>query len=70
MSQRFYDEKYFKEIVLLAIDSFIDDFGIGSVKIKTLNIPKRIGCLEKIGFVASKQFCSDYKGTSVKSEIC
>ncbi len=57
---RSYDtEEYFAEIARLAIDDFIDDFGIGSLKIKTSNIEDRISCLEALGFIPAKNFRSE-----------
>lgn len=44
------------EIVKLAINRFSEDFGIGSIKIKTANTPERIKWLEHLGFVTSKEF--------------
>ena len=52
-------EDKFIEIVRVAIDSFINDFGIGSIKIKTSNIQERIGCLERLGFIPFKTFRND-----------
>lgn len=59
MAQKYDNEQYFNEIIHLAVDTFIDDFGIGSIKIKTSNIPSKINCLEKIGFIPSKTFRND-----------
>lgn len=56
LSSKYDTEDNFAEIVRLAIDSFIEDFDIGSIKIKTLNIPEKIRCLENLGFVPSKTF--------------
>ena len=42
------------EIVKLTISTFSKDFGIGSIKIKTVNTPERIEWLEDLGFVSSK----------------
>ena len=44
------------EITKLAIDTFSEDFVIGSIKIKTANTPERRKWLEKLGFVISKTF--------------
>ena len=44
------------EIVKLAISTFSEDFGIGSIKIKILNTPERIKWLEHLGFVISEKF--------------
>ena len=57
--QKYDTEENFAEIVHLAIDAFSDDFGIGSIKIKTSNISDRIECLEKLGFIPSKTFRND-----------
>ncbi len=44
------------EIVQLVINKLSGDFGIGSIKIKTANTPKRIKWLEDLGFVKSEKF--------------
>jgi len=44
------------EIVKLAISRFSEDFGIGSIKVKTANTPERIKWLENLGFVISEKF--------------
>ena len=59
LAQKYDTEENFVEIVHLAIDAFSDDFGIGSIKIKTSNISDRIECLEKLGFILSKSFRND-----------
>lgn len=59
LAQKYDTEDNFVEIVRLAIDAFIDDFGIGSIKIKTSNIPNKISSLEKLGFIPSKTFRND-----------
>lgn len=59
LARQYNSEDQFMEIVRLAIDSFRNDFGIGSIKIKTSNIPERIGCLESLGFLPSETFRPD-----------
>lgn len=49
-------ENHIIEIVKLAINTFSEDFGIGSIKIKTSNTPERVKWLEHLGFVASEKF--------------
>ena len=44
------------EIAELAISTFSKDFSIGSIKIKTANVPERIKWLEQLGFIQSKTF--------------
>ena len=44
------------EIIKLAIDTFSEDFDIGSIKIKTVNTPERIEWLEDYGFIRSETF--------------
>ncbi len=44
------------EIAELAINTFSKDLGIGSIKIKTANVPERIKWLEQLGFIQSKEF--------------
>lgn len=56
LAQKYYTENNFEEIIRLSIDSFIDDFGIGSIKIKTSNIQEKINCLEKMGFLPSNTY--------------
>ena len=59
LARKYNSEDKFIEIVRLAIDSFINDFDIGSIKIKTSNIQERISCLESLGFIPSKTFRND-----------
>ena len=40
--------------------SWIEDFGIGSLKIKTKNTPERVTYLERLGFVPSKTFRPEF----------
>lgn len=56
LSAKYNTEKSFAEIIKLTIEQFVDDFGIGSVKIKTSNIPEKINCLENFGFIPSETF--------------
>ena len=53
-------EESFGEILKLAIEQFIDDFEIGSVKIKSSNIPEKINCLESFGFIHSKTYRTEF----------
>ena len=50
LSSEYNTEKSFVEIIRLTIERFVDDFEIGSVKIKTSNIPEKINCIENLGF--------------------
>ena len=56
LSSKYNTEKSFKEILKLTIEQFVDDLGIGSVKIKTSNIPEKISCIESFGFIPSKTY--------------
>lgn len=56
LAKEYETEKTIIEIVKLAIHTFSEDFGIGSIKIKTVNTPERIKWLEALGFVVSKGF--------------
>lgn len=56
LSAEYNTEKSFAEIIKLTIEQFVDDFGIGSVKIKTSNIPEKINCLENLGFIPSETY--------------
>ncbi len=56
LSQRYDTAGSFAEIVALATGTFMNDFGIGSIKIKTSNIPEKISCLESMGFTPSETF--------------
>ena len=60
LAQKYNTEKFFDEIIQLTVDKFIDDFGIGSVKIKTSNIPEKICCIERFGFTESKTFRPEF----------
>lgn len=53
-------EQNYTELVTLAIEQFVEDFGVGSIKIKTANIPERVEWLEKLGFVRSKTFRPEF----------
>ena len=59
LARKYNSEDKFIEIVRFAIDFFIKDFEIGSIKIKTSNIQERISCLERLGFIPSKTFRND-----------
>ena len=50
LSSEYNTENSFTEIIKLAIEQFIDDFKIDSIKIKTLNISEKINCIEALGF--------------------
>lgn len=54
------EERYITEIVQLAVQTWIEDFGIGSLKIKTKNTPERVAYLERLGFVPSKTFRPEF----------
>lgn len=52
-------EDHFTELSRLAIDAFLDDFGIENIQIKTANIPEKRSCLENLGFIPSQTFRTD-----------
>lgn len=56
LSLEYNTEKAFAEIIRLTIEQFVDDFGIGSIKIKTSNIPEKISCIESFGFIPSETY--------------
>ena len=56
LAKEYERENSIVEIVKLAINKFAKDFGIGSIKIKTANVPERIKWLEQLGFIQSKTF--------------
>lgn len=60
LSSEYNTEKSFAEIIKLTIEQFVDDFGIDSVKIKTSNIPEKIKCIEKLGFVPSETYRTEF----------
>ena len=45
-----------KKVLYVTSEQFIDDFKIGSVKIKSSNIPEKIKCIESFGFIPSKTY--------------
>ncbi len=60
LSSEYNTENSFNEIIKLTIEQFIDDFGIGSVKIKTSNIPEKIRCVENLGFIPSETYRTEF----------
>jgi len=56
LAKEYERENSIVEIGKLAINKFAKDFGIGSIKIKTANVPERIKWLEQLGFIQSKTF--------------
>lgn len=56
LSSEYNTEKSFEEILKLTINQIIDDFEIGSIKIKTSNIPEKVSCIENFGFVPSETY--------------
>ena len=60
LSSEYNTENSFTEIIKLAIEQFIDDFKIDSIKIKTLNISEKINCIEALGFVPSKTYRTEF----------
>lgn len=60
LSSEYNTEKSFIEIFKLTIERFVDDFEIGSVKIKTSNIPEKINCIENLGFVLSNTYRTEF----------
>lgn len=53
-------EQNYAQLLTLAKEQFAEDFGVGSIKIKSANIPERVSWLEAQGFVASKTFRPEF----------
>ena len=60
LSSNYNTEESFGEIIKLTIEQFVDDFEIGSVKIKSSNIPEKINCIESFGFILSKTYRTEF----------
>lgn len=56
LAKEYETENNIIEITKLVIYTFSEDFGIESIKIKTVNTPERIKWLEALGFALSKKF--------------
>lgn len=56
LAAEYHTERNITELAGLAIEQFAEDFGVGSIKIKTSNIPEWVAGLERLGFVPSKTF--------------
>ena len=53
-------EQSYKELLTLAKEQLAEDFGVGSIKIKSSNIPERVTWLEQLGFVKSESFRPEF----------
>lgn len=56
LAAEYITEQGYCELVTLAKEQFVEDFGVGSIKMKTANIPERVEWLERLGFVPSASF--------------
>lgn len=60
LAAEYITEQSYAELVTLAKEQFAEDFGVGSIKIKTANIPERVAWLERLGFVPSETFRPEF----------